>query len=94
MFYFHLNYSKTFKAVMSNSKLNPILTGVPQDWFMCQFHIPFFALTRKKKKGGSSLHNATSHWLHGNSIPKIGCHYFWPGLIALPKNTLPIKETS
>jgi hypothetical protein len=28
--------------------------------------------------------------LHGNSIPKIGCHYFSPGLIALPKNTLPI----
>jgi hypothetical protein len=30
-------------------------------------------------------------WLHGNSILKIGCHYFWPGLIiiALPKNTLP-----
>jgi len=26
----------------------------------------------------------TSH-----SIPKIGCHYFWPGLIALQKNTLP-----
>jgi hypothetical protein len=32
----------------------------------------------------------TSHWLHGNSIPKIGCHYFWPGLISLPKNTLPV----
>jgi hypothetical protein len=30
-----------------------------------------------------------SHWLHAYSIPKIGCHYFWPGLIALPKNTLP-----
>jgi hypothetical protein len=27
--------------------------------------------------------------LHGNSIPNIGCHYFWPGLIALSKNTLP-----
>jgi hypothetical protein len=25
----------------------------------------------------------TSHWLHGNSIPKIGGHYFWPGLIFL-----------
>jgi hypothetical protein len=21
---------------------------------------------------------------------KIGCHYFWPGLIVLPKNTLTI----
>jgi len=34
-----------------------------------------------------SLHDMTSYWLHGNSIPKIGCHYFWPVLIALPKNT-------
>jgi hypothetical protein len=25
---------------------------------------------------------------HGNTIPKIGCHYFWPGLIALPRNIL------
>jgi hypothetical protein len=31
-----------------------------------------------------------SHCLHGTSIPKIGCHYFWPGLIKkpLPNNTL------
>jgi hypothetical protein len=29
-----------------------------------------------------------SHWLHANWIPKISCHYFWPGLTALPKNTL------
>ncbi len=27
----------------------------------------------------------------GNSIHNIGCHYFWAGLIALPKNTLPIR---
>jgi hypothetical protein len=28
--------------------------------------------------------------LHGSSIPKIGCQYFWPGLITLPNNnTLP-----
>jgi hypothetical protein len=32
--------------------------------------------------------------LHGNSIPKIGCHYFWPGRIAFPKNTLPIVCTT
>jgi len=25
-------------------------------------------------------------------MPIIGCHYFWPGLIALPKNTLPIDN--
>jgi hypothetical protein len=30
--------------------------------------------------------------LQGISIPKIGCHYFWPELIALPKNTLPIMR--
>jgi hypothetical protein len=25
-----------------------------------------------------------------NSIPKIGCHYSWSGLKALPKNSLPM----
>jgi hypothetical protein len=39
-------------------------------------------LVGKARKGG------TCHWLQRNSIPKIGYHYFWPGLIALPKNTL------
>ncbi len=37
--------------------------------------------THKKKRNAPSLHDSTSHWLDGNSIPKIGCHYFWPGLI-------------
>jgi len=46
---------------------------------------------KKKEKGRQpSLHDTTPHWLHGNSIPSFGCHYFWPGLLALPKNTLPI----
>jgi hypothetical protein len=36
--------------------------------------------THKKKKEAPSLYDSTSHWLHGNSIPKIGCHNFWPGL--------------
>jgi hypothetical protein len=47
---------------------------------------PFHPQERKREV----LHCAmglTSHWLHGNSIPKTGCHYFWPGLTALPKNT-------
>jgi hypothetical protein len=41
--------------------------------------------TRKiKREDPSSLDDdTTSHWLHGNSIPKIGCHYFWPGGITL-----------
>ncbi len=41
-------------------------------------------------KKALSLHDTTSDWLPGNSIPKIGCHYFWPVLIALPKGILPI----
>ncbi len=44
-----------------------------------------------KEREASSLHDLTSHWLHGNSIPKIGSNYFWPGLIALPKNTLAFR---
>jgi hypothetical protein len=44
-----------------------------------------------RKKGGQfTPRGATSRWLHGNSIPKIGCPYFWPGLITFAKNTLPI----
>jgi hypothetical protein len=39
---------------------------------------PFPSPTRKKRKA-PSLHDLTSHWLDGNSIPKIGSHYFWPG---------------
>jgi len=50
--------------------------------------------TRKKKGGGPSFHGVTSHWLHGNSIPKIGCQYFWARLIAHPKNTLPICNSN
>jgi hypothetical protein len=30
------------------------------------------------------------HWLHEISLPRRVCHYFWPGLIPLAKNTLPI----
>jgi hypothetical protein len=45
----------------------------------------------QEKREDPSLHDATSHWLNGNSTPKFVWHYFWPGLIALPKNTLPIQ---
>jgi hypothetical protein len=50
--------------------------------------------TRQK---GRTLHFMTrlpSHWLHENSISKIGCHSFWPVLIALPKSTLSIHLSS
>jgi hypothetical protein len=52
-------------------------------------NIPFLSpapphSTHKAKREAPSLHDTTSHWLHGNSIPKIGCHYFWPLRIAFP----------
>ncbi len=56
-------------------KKNPLLPPVPTH--------------KKTREGPFTPRQATSHWLHGNSIPNIGCHYFWPGLIALSKNTLP-----
>jgi len=44
--------------------------------------------TRKKKgRCFTSLH--ASHWLHGNSIPKTGCHYFWPELSTVPRAIIP-----
>jgi len=46
--------------------------------------------TQERKKGVPFTPWCTSHCLHENSNPKIGYHYFWPVLIALPKNTLPI----
>ncbi len=30
--------------------------------------------------------------MHENYILNIGCHYIWPGLLALPKNTLHCKK--
>jgi hypothetical protein len=45
--------------------------------------------THKEKKGGPFI-PCTSHWLHGNYIPKIALPLFWPRLIALPKDTFPI----
>lgn len=44
----------------------------------------------KREAPAPSIDDMSSHWLHGNSFPKISCHYFWPGLISLPKNTLTV----
>jgi hypothetical protein len=33
-----------------------------------------------------------SHWLHEISLPKRVCHHFWPGLLPLANNTLPINQ--
>jgi hypothetical protein len=52
---------------------------------------PFHTPHTQGKKEAPSLHGTTSHYLHGNSIPKIGYHYFWPWLVALPMNTLSIE---
>jgi hypothetical protein len=47
-------------------------------------HLP----ASQPRRTNPSLHDTISHWLHGNSNPKIGCHYCWPGLIiGLGKNT-------
>jgi len=47
---------------------------------------------QEKKREAPTLQDVPSHWLQGISTPKIGCHYFWPEPIALPKNTLPIMS--
>jgi maltodextrin utilization protein YvdJ len=59
-----------------------------------QLETPFHPPTRKKRKPLSLDDAFESHWLHGNSILKIGCHYLWLGLIALLKNTLLIEAKS
>jgi hypothetical protein len=46
---------------------------------------------KKKEKRPFTPWHVTSHWLHGKTIPKIGCLYFWPELIVLPKTTLTIS---
>jgi hypothetical protein len=43
---------------------------------------------KKEKKGPFTPWPNFSLVVHGNYILNIGCHYIWPGLIALPKNTL------
>jgi hypothetical protein len=43
-----------------------------------------------KKKPPAPLHSMMQ-FLIGNSIPKMGCHFFGPGLTALPKNILHIS---
>jgi hypothetical protein len=47
---------------------------------------------QEKKGRPFSLHDTTSYPWHGNSIPQIGNHYFWHGLRAFHKNTLPIEH--
>ncbi len=49
------------------------------------------APTPKRRKGGSYTPWCNFSLVAWNSILKIGCHYFWPRLIALHKNTLTIE---
>jgi hypothetical protein len=55
---------------------------------------PSLTFTHKKNGEAPYLHYVTSHWLHGNFILKIKCHYFWPKLITYPKNTLLIMSNN
>jgi hypothetical protein len=50
----------------------------------CCLKYMFFSCTPTRQKTGRPLHSMMCLLigLHGNSIPNIGCHYFWPGLIA------------
>jgi hypothetical protein len=47
---------------------------------------------QERKREAPSLHY-TSHWLHENFICKIGHHYFWLGLIAVPRTPYLFKST-
>jgi hypothetical protein len=40
---------------------------------------------------GPILHILGTYFFGVQGITKIDCHYFWPGLIAFPKNILPIE---
>jgi hypothetical protein len=50
-----------------------------------------FAFTHPTRKKGSTLHSMTLLFIGcmKNSVSKIGCNYFWPGLIDLGNKTLP-----
>jgi len=58
---------------------------------MSQFDWPITQIKKKNKKTMETLQNKRFYFQVSslNSIPKIGCHYFWPGIeqLALPKNT-------
>jgi len=65
-------------CLLSKKRKKKKSVGAPMNWLI--WIIP----THKKKREAPSLHDLTSHWLHGNFIPKIGCHYFWPRLSNSP----------
>jgi len=52
---------------------------------------PTTALLKGKKARHLECLLGPSHWLHEISLPKRVHHHFWPGLIPLAKNTLPIS---
>jgi hypothetical protein len=45
--------------------------------------------SKEKKLGPSSMHVEPFIGCIATLVSKTVCHHFWPGLIALPKNTLP-----
>ncbi len=53
-------------------------------------HSPLPKLKREKKERHLECFLGPSHWLHEISLPNRVPHYFWPGLIPLANNTMPI----
>lgn len=50
-----------------------------------------FTTHKKRKREAPSPHDTTSHWFCMEILfLKLAATIFWPGLIALPLNTLPI----
>jgi len=49
-------------------------------------------LKKKKKLGPLLMHVEPFIGCIAALVSKTVCHYFWPGLIALPKNSLPIAR--
>jgi hypothetical protein len=47
---------------------------------------------KRKKLGPSLMHVEPFNGCIATLVSKTVCHHFWPGLIALPKNTLPITR--
>jgi hypothetical protein len=74
------NVSK--KVVMGQSMC--LLSNKKRKKKECGCTYELINMNHMNKREAPSLHDLTSHWLHGNSIPKIGCHYFWPRLSNSP----------
>jgi hypothetical protein len=55
-------------------------------------HPPLPRPSKEKKLGPSLMHVEPRIGCIATLVSKTVCHHFWPGLIALPKNPLPIAR--